>query len=80
MTSSHAYRYGQTIGEFAYLDAVNQDGKTAAFAPCQEEAGGITSSFIPAVALVDSPQWKNSEAKGHMGCFLGVKEGCKVST
>jgi hypothetical protein len=52
--------------------------RSRGFALGAAETGGITSSFVPRVALVDFLQWKNSEAKGHIGWFfLGVKEGCK---
>jgi hypothetical protein len=79
MTQSSAYRYGTIIGEMAYLDAMHLDGKTMAAAFCQEYTGGVTSSFIPGLALVEFPQWKNSAAKGDMGWFfLGVKAGCKT--
>jgi hypothetical protein len=61
-----------------FLTAMNQEGKGAAEAMCQEDTGGITSSFVPTTALIEFPQWKNSDAKGHMGWFfLGIKEGCK---
>jgi hypothetical protein len=78
MTQSQAYRYGMVIGDMTWLTANAQNGKLAADAMCQEEAGRITSTFVPDADLVEFPQWKSSQAKGHPGWFfLGIKAGCK---
>src|SRR5215469_4864334 len=44
---------------------------------CDQLTSGITSSFVPSSFLGLVPQWKNSEATGHISWFaLGFKAGC----
>jgi hypothetical protein len=79
MTQSYAYKYGKIIGSITYITAMTHEGKLAAAALCQSGSEGITSTFVPAAALVEFPQWNKSGVKQHPGWFfLGVKAGCKT--